>query len=148
MYIVGRTWPVFLVSSVVVICVTVIVCIVFNSFYAINSSDKLEIAHLRFAQFRKLLHIAIFFSPLLLFVYHIWWWLQRDIAKLELCFCYSSIVCSQTLVSSAMNYAQSLFLYQCENKLLQIVWRHLVVLLCYFRQVCEHERRLRRFDLT
>lgn len=68
-YLFGRTWPVFLVSSVVVISVTVIVCIVFNSFYAINSSDKLEIAHLRFAQFRKLLHIAIFFfssSPLCL----------------------------------------------------------------------------------
>lgn len=66
-YLFGRTWPVFLVSSVVVISVTVIVCIVFNSFYAINSSDKLEIAHLRFAQFRKLLHIAIFFLLSLLF---------------------------------------------------------------------------------
>lgn len=44
--------------------------IVFNSLYAINSCDKLTIAHLRFAQFRKLLHIAIF-GALFLPFYHI-----------------------------------------------------------------------------
>lgn len=83
--------------------------IVFNSLYAINLSDKFAIAHLRLAQFRKLLHIANFCSLFSFFLsFSLFFYFRYHISIKDICeTTHFANVESQALFSSAMHYAQS-----------------------------------------